>query len=110
MWQYQLNASTMERLPAEYSWLGKFHGSESWLLFSDPEVIAEGSSRLYTLYKALREAIGQFAREPEQGPGWPEVGAPEDIAVWGDIGVEQTAGYVAVNRSVVDVRGCTRGD
>jgi acetylcholinesterase len=101
VWLYQLNASVTDLLLAEYAWLGRFHGSEAWLLFSEPEIIlAQGSPRLLALYETIRGAIGQFARAPGDGPGWPAVGAPEDVAVWGDVGGESTH----VNRVLVDAR------
>ncbi|KAH7369152.1 Alpha/Beta hydrolase protein [Plectosphaerella cucumerina] len=105
VWQYQLNASITDLLPAEYAWLGRFHGSEAWLLFSEPEIImAQGSPRLLTLYETMRGAIGQFARAPGDGPGWPAVGAPEDVAMWGGVVDERREGSTPVNRTLVDAR------
>lgn len=93
-------------IPEKYSWLGVFHGTEIYLLFSQPEA-SDFTPQLYTLYEAFRGAMGRFIRNPSNGPGWPRVGssyAPHDLAVVGDVGDEETGGWTVLDRGEVDAR------
>ncbi|KAJ0160472.1 Lipase 2 [Colletotrichum tanaceti] len=102
-WRYHFNASVLHLLPDEYAWLGKFHGSDVILLFSDPET-TPFTPQSYAVYEYFRGAIARFVKNPFAGPGWPAVGsayAPLDTAVLGDVGsfpgVMALADVTAVN-------------
>ncbi|KAF9877249.1 hypothetical protein CkaCkLH20_05515 [Colletotrichum karsti] len=87
-WRYVFNTSILNLLPEEYAWLGKFHGSEVILLFTDPSSTPY-TPQAYSVYEYLRGAIGRFVRNPTAGPGWASVGsadAPLDALVLGDAG------------------------
>ncbi|KAK6212186.1 para-nitrobenzyl esterase [Colletotrichum tabaci] len=87
-WRYHFNASVLNLLPDEYAWLGKFHGSDVILLFSNPETTPY-TPQSYAVYEYFRGAIARFVKNPFAGPGWPAVGsayAPLDTAVLGDVG------------------------
>lgn len=105
-WQYNFNISITDILPEEFSWLGKFHGSEVVLLFASPTT--EGgflTPDLYAFANYFRGVVGRFVRNPAGGPGWPAVGstyAPFDVAVLGDVGVEKAAGATPVNQTALD--------
>ncbi|GKT52135.1 putative secreted metallopeptidase [Colletotrichum spaethianum] len=102
-WRYHFNTSLLTFLPDEYGWLGKFHGSDLILLFSDPKT-TPFTSQSYAVYEYFRGAIAQFAKNPFAGPGWPAVGssyAPLDVAILGDMG--DVPGVMALaNAAILD--------
>ena len=49
-WRYYWNASIPEFLPEEFSWLGKFHGAEAFVLFTEPSE-ANYTPQTYTLQR-----------------------------------------------------------
>ncbi|KAF6828525.1 para-nitrobenzyl esterase [Colletotrichum musicola] len=103
-WRYTFNASILHLLPEEYSWLGKFHGSEIILLFTSPT--APHTPQSYAVYEYFRGAIARFVKNLASGPGWPAVGsnyAPVDTLVLGDVG-EVPAVAVPFNTTVLDER------
>jgi len=73
-------------------------------LFADPA--DEGlTPQTLALSTYLRQAIAQFVRSPNEGPGWPAVGsnfAPYDVAVMGDVGNYETGGGTPIRRGWVD--------
>uniref|UniRef100_L2GC96 Carboxylic ester hydrolase n=1 Tax=Colletotrichum fructicola (strain Nara gc5) TaxID=1213859 RepID=L2GC96_COLFN len=104
-WRYYFNTSILNFFPEEYAWLGKFHGSEAILLFTDPSNTTY-TPQSYAVYEYLRGAIGRFVKEPNAGPGWPAVGsqyAPLDLVVLGDVGNVQTA-VTPFNTTILDER------
>ncbi|WYZ38115.1 hypothetical protein EsH8_III_000029 [Colletotrichum jinshuiense] len=104
-WRYHFNTSILSFFPEEYAWLGKLHGSEVILLFSDPST-APFTPQSLAVYEYFRGAIARFVKNPSAGPGWPAVGsayAPLDVAVLGDVG--DVPAVVAVsNATVLDER------
>ncbi|TQN72615.1 Lipase 1 [Colletotrichum shisoi] len=87
-WRYHFNSSVLNLLPDECAWLGKFHGSDLILLFSDPDT-TPFTPQSYAVYEYVRGAIARFVKNPFAGPGWLAVGsayAPHDTAVFGDVG------------------------
>ncbi|KAI8175023.1 putative secreted lipase [Colletotrichum sp. SAR 10_86] len=104
-WRYYFNTSILNFFPEEYAWLGKFHGSEAILLFTDPNNTTY-TPQSYAVYEYLRGAIGRFVKDPNAGPGWPAVGsqyAPLDLVVLGDVGNVQTA-VTPFNTTILDER------
>ncbi|KAF5021610.1 hypothetical protein F66182_6357 [Fusarium sp. NRRL 66182] len=100
-WRFYFNTSITSLFGDEYAWLGKFHGSDVALLFSQPTFEGDASltPQLYTFANYFRSIVGRFVRNPEAGPGWPAVGSryrPLDVAVLGDVGEESSAGATAV--------------
>jgi acetylcholinesterase len=105
-WRYYFNASALNLLPAgdKYPWLGKFHGADVILPFTDPST-APFTPEQYTLAEFMRGAVARFVKNPAGGPGWPAVGssfAPSDVAVLGDVGDVVTGGATPTNASVLD--------
>ncbi|KAF6828119.1 para-nitrobenzyl esterase [Colletotrichum plurivorum] len=103
-WRYSFNASILHLLSEEFSWLGKFHGSEIILLFTSPSTPHTPQSS--AVYEYFRGAIARFTKNPAAGPGWPAVGsdyAPVDTVVLGDVG-EVPAVAVPFNTTVLDER------
>ncbi|KID63646.1 uncharacterized protein G6M90_00g064270 [Metarhizium brunneum] len=110
-WRYYFNMSIVDRLPSEYGYLGKFHGSDLLLLVISPtydDSTAAGAlltPLLYTFVNYFRGAIGRFVRNPGGGPGWPMVGSsfrPWDVVTLGDVGSAHAAGATPVNQTVLD--------
>ncbi|KHN94925.1 cholinesterase [Metarhizium album ARSEF 1941] len=110
-WRYYMNVSLADRLPEEYGYLGKFHGSDVLLLFQSPTYDdSTGAGALLTPVLStfadyLRGAIGRFARNPSGGPGWPMVGShfePFDVVTLGDVGSGHAAGPTPVNQTALD--------
>ncbi|KAH0440753.1 hypothetical protein CcaCcLH18_02423 [Colletotrichum camelliae] len=104
-WRYYFNTSILNFFPEEYAWLGKFHGSEAILLFTDPSNTTY-TPQSYAVYEYLRGAIGRFVKNPNAGPGWPAVGSqyePLDLVVLGDVGNVETA-VAPFNTTTLDQR------
>ncbi|KAM5344742.1 hypothetical protein ACJ41O_010604 [Fusarium nematophilum] len=112
-WRFYFNASIATMFPEEFSWLGKFHGSDVALLFSTPTY--EGNAgglpltpKLYAFANNFRSIVGRFIRNPKGGPGWPAVGSRYgafDVANLGDVGAEgDVAGVTVVDEGVLDAR------
>ncbi|KAG8408586.1 hypothetical protein J3458_019617 [Metarhizium acridum] len=110
-WRYYFNISIVDMLPKEYSYLGKFHGSDLLLLVLSPtydDTTAAGAlltPLLSTFANYFRGAIGRFVRNPGGGPGWPMVGSwfrPWDVVTLGDVGSAHAAGATPVDQTVVD--------
>lgn len=98
----------LELLPEEFQYLGKFHGSDAVLLLSLPlfESGFNGTQpfpELVDFGKYYRRMVANFAKNPEAGPGWPQVGSrdgkPCDIASLGDLGERH---FTILNRTEVD--------
>ncbi|KAK1637987.1 Alpha/Beta hydrolase protein [Colletotrichum phormii] len=98
-WRYHFNTSILNLLPKEYDWLGRFHGSEIILLFTDPDTTPY-TPQTYAVYEYFRGVIARFVKNPSAGPGWPAVGssyAPLDVAILGDVG--DTSSVMTVSNS-----------
>ncbi|KAF4780509.1 hypothetical protein HER10_EVM0012494 [Colletotrichum scovillei] len=105
-WRYHFNTSILNLLPKEYDWLGKFHGSEIILLFTDPDTTPY-TPQTYAAYEYLRGVVARFVKNPSVGPGWPAVGssyAPLDVAVLGDVG--DTSSAMTVSNSTAMNERC----
>ncbi|UQC81632.1 uncharacterized protein CLUP02_07118 [Colletotrichum lupini] len=84
---YHFISSIPNLFPKEYDWLGKFHGLEIVLLFTDPDTTPY-TPQTYAVYEYFRGVVARFLKNPSAGPGWPAVGssyAPIDVAVLGDV-------------------------
>ncbi|CAM1507843.1 Fc.00g046910.m01.CDS01 [Cosmosporella sp. VM-42] len=111
-WRYYFNASITSLFPENFTWLGKFHGSDVALLFSTPTFEGDAGGvpltpQLYTFANYLRGTVGRFIKNPRGGPGWPQVGSryhPVDVANLGDVGDEKAAGVTVIKGSEVDER------
>lgn len=110
-WRYYFNISMVDRLPQDYQYLGKFHGSDILLLFLSPTYDdSTPAGALFTPILSVfttywRSAIGKFVRNPSGGPGWPAVGSsfkPFDLVTLGDVGSANAGGATPVNETVVD--------
>lgn len=105
-WRYHFNTSILNLLPKEYDWLGKFHGSEIILLFTDPDTTPY-TPQTYAVYEYFRGVVARFVKNPSAGPGWPVVGssyAPLDVAVLGDVG--DTSSVMTVSNSTAMNERC----
>ncbi|KAK2616954.1 hypothetical protein QQS21_000043 [Conoideocrella luteorostrata] len=110
-WRYYFNISMVDRLPKQFDFLGKFHGSDVILLFLSPtydDSVPTGAlytPMLSTFTNYWRGTIGKFVRNPTGGPGWPAVGSsyrPFDLVTLGDVGDAHAGGATPVNQTDVD--------
>ncbi|KAF6837417.1 para-nitrobenzyl esterase [Colletotrichum plurivorum] len=104
-WRYYFNTSLISTLPSDLGFLGVFHGSDLFLLLSNP-ASAKYTTQQHKVYEYLRGAFARFVKNPAGGPGWAAVGsehAPLDTIVLGDVGnVEAIA--TPYNTTLLDAR------
>ncbi|PIA88464.1 Para-nitrobenzyl esterase [Cercospora beticola] len=82
--------------------LGVFHSSELPLVFSSfNKTTATGQQ--YALSNYMRGAWAQFAKDPENGPGWGPVGSYNGTDL-GLLGSDGSSGVTVVNPTNVDAR------
>ncbi|KAK0725093.1 Alpha/Beta hydrolase protein [Lasiosphaeris hirsuta] len=99
-WRYYLNVSLPAFLPAQLTWLRKYHGVEYYLLFTNPE---DKRHTLQTrgLAGFMRSAFARFVKDPVGGPGWSPAGTG-GVAVLGDVAGSKTSGGTVVSEKALD--------
>jgi len=105
VWRYYLNISLPLFLPANATWLGKYHGVEYPIFFIDIDDTRH-TPQSYALTNFVRSAWGRFVRNPEGGPGWSAVGGRfgGSVAVLGDAGTVRGSGATIVDERELDGR------
>ncbi|KAF9879145.1 para-nitrobenzyl esterase [Colletotrichum karsti] len=102
-WRYYFNTSILTMVPPELSFLGVFHGSDLFLLLTNPAT-TKYTVEQYEVYEYLRGGIARFVKDPAGGPGWAAVGSgPDDVVVLGDVGSTPTAA-APFNATLLDAK------
>lgn len=94
-WRYFYNATFANLQPAPN--LGVYHSSEIPIVFGTFDVAGNSTATEYALSRLVQKAWADFAKDPLGGPGWPEVGSSDSVAVLG------TAGGMGIN--VIEAEG-----
>ncbi|GIZ42503.1 hypothetical protein CKM354_000576900 [Cercospora kikuchii] len=101
-WRYIFNATFANTSPPPGLDLGVFHSSELPLVFSNyNKTTATGQQ--YALSNYMRGAWAQFAKDPENGPGWGPVGSYNGADL-GLLGLDGSSGVTVVTPGSVDAR------
>ncbi|KFY89938.1 hypothetical protein V500_05391 [Pseudogymnoascus sp. VKM F-4518 (FW-2643)] len=72
VWRYYFNASFPNNQP--FPWAGAWHTSEIPIVFGTYRRDHTTIAGQFLLSRSMQQAWGNFAKSPESGPGWAEVG------------------------------------